>query len=165
MAWSFPPAVSAGNEACIKAQAIKTWVATVGDRWSWQNPGTEKRQSHSISSRFAPTKLCDKVGRAPVKKKLKKVAERGARKSRGPGPVYPEVALGKPALDGSDEVERLFCASAHRRAHNLRGKCGRTKKDHGENQSACKMLGSCPSAHRTSRAAQTHYKSPGRPGI
>ena len=42
--------------------------------------------------------------------------------------MYPEVALTKPALDGSDEVERLFCASAHRRAHNLRGKCGRTKK-------------------------------------
>ena len=51
---------------------MKTWVATVGDRRSWQNPGTEKRQSHSISSRFAPTKLGDKIGRAPMKKKLKK---------------------------------------------------------------------------------------------
>ena len=50
----------------------------------------------------------------PNDEEAQKVAERGARKSRGPGPVYPEVALGKPALDGSDEVERLFCASAHR---------------------------------------------------
>lgn len=63
---------------------MKTWVATVGDRRLWQNPGTEKRQSHSISSSFAPTKLGDEIGRAPMKKKLKKSPKEVLAKAEDP---------------------------------------------------------------------------------
>ena len=50
----------------------------------WQNPGTEKRQSHSISSRLAPTKLGDKIDRAPMKKKLKKSPKEVLAKAEDP---------------------------------------------------------------------------------
>ena len=63
---------------------MTTWVATVGDRRLWQNPGTEKRQSHSISSRLAPTKLGDKIGRAQMMKKLKKSPKEVLAKAEDP---------------------------------------------------------------------------------
>ena len=63
---------------------MKPGVATVGNRLLWHTTGTEKWQSDSIGSGFAPTKLGDKIGRAPLKKKLKKSPKEVLAKAEDP---------------------------------------------------------------------------------